>query len=101
MEKLAIETLKVDEIVLFQFNEKDKHKLYNHAKKSGLHINMFSKDNFLLCIYLPKKKITETDLIIDNLEAESFIKFVRQIKNNAIQCHIKVYKSHRYLPLNS
>jgi len=98
---LDIKKLKIDEIVLFQFKKKDKHKLYNHAKKSGLNINMFSKDDFLLCIYLPKKKITETDLIIDNLEAESFIRFVRQIKNNGIQCHIKVYGSHRHLSLNN
>lgn len=93
--------IKIDEIVLFQFRKIDKHKIYAHAKNCDLKINIFNRGLFLLGIYLPKKNVTNTDLILDLKDAESFILFIRKLKNNGVVTHISVYKKERYLLLDS
>jgi len=93
--------IKINEIVLFQFNKKDKHKIYAHARKCNISMNLFNKKSFLLSIYIPKKKILNADMILDMEDCESFLKFIRQLKNNGIKTHIKVYESSRYMHLDN
>lgn len=81
-----------NEIIVFQFKNRDKRKIYHFTKKNDLHISLLSNELMLVGIYIPPKKVKDNKVILDNSVKRNLYNMLHDLITNSIEYHCKVYE---------
>ncbi|SHL40091.1 hypothetical protein [Flavobacterium chilense] len=83
--------IKIDEIIIYQLEKKDRNRFNNHAWRCGLKLNSFTMNKSCVFVLIPKKSLFKGSVILDQQNVENFILFEASIKKTTINYYRKVY----------
>lgn len=83
--------LKINEIVLFQFKNSDKYRIYRLLKKFDLNISLLTNELCLVGIYIPPKKLVKSNIYLNYKLVNNITSFIRYLYTSDITFFMKVF----------
>lgn len=89
---IDVPPVSVNEMAVFQFEIKDRQKVYGHARNAGLKIHMYKTSRFMVGYYIPPKKMTPKGVTLDFSYTKAFVFFCDSLRRLSIRHHMVIYK---------
>lgn len=89
--------LKINEIVLFQFQKSDKYRVYRLMRKFDLNISLITNKLYLVGIYIPPKKLIKSNIYLDHKLVNNVTSLIGALYKADINFFMKVYNEKVYI----